>query len=171
MNLENKYDDNGEIRILRPGRYGTVEGLDDSELASGDELERWVYLKEFAPILKLPVKNKFHGPRPEMDEDGHIGWGAFGSVDFERFAGPVFDSKRYKLEKLKEERRDVRIMMSIISERLPGRAKYMVLKYLKLGVLDLEHITDYNMWSLGRRYLKYLRLKKEIKALSEKVRW
>ena len=46
--------------IVRPDRYGTVEGLDEDELANPAELERQVYQKEYGPILALPVKHKRH---------------------------------------------------------------------------------------------------------------
>ena len=152
------------VEIIRPDRYGAVEGLDKSELADPNELERQVCLKEFGPILALPVKNKWHGPRPEIDENGQVEWGAFGTIDFSRIK-PEFNKARYKIDKLKEELRDTVIMMSTIKDRIPGREKYVVLKNLKLGYLDLDNITDSDMWFLGRRYLKYLRLKREIEQL------
>ena len=36
-------------------KYGSVPGLDDSELADPDELERQVFVQEFGPLLALPV--------------------------------------------------------------------------------------------------------------------
>ncbi len=36
-------------------RFGSVEGLYDSELADPDELEMQVFKQEFEPILALPV--------------------------------------------------------------------------------------------------------------------
>ena len=65
-------------------RFGTVEGLDDSELADPDELERMVYRDELAPVLALPVSGDRCSLRPAVDEDGRLDWGAFGTVDFER---------------------------------------------------------------------------------------
>ena len=47
-----------ESVLLRPdrgNRYGSVPGLDDSELADPDELERQVVRGEFGPVLALPV--------------------------------------------------------------------------------------------------------------------
>jgi len=38
----------------RKNTYGGVPGLDDKELADPEELERVVYLQEWAPILALP---------------------------------------------------------------------------------------------------------------------
>jgi|GEM_PF-6867806 len=42
------------IRVLKPSRYGVVTGLDESELADPDELERVAFLREFEPVMRLP---------------------------------------------------------------------------------------------------------------------
>ena len=152
------------VKIVKSNRYGTVEGLNEDELANPDELERQVYQKAFEPILALPVKYTWHGPRPEMDEDGHIGWGAFGSVDFKRL-GSEFNKARYKLDKLQDEFESQTIMVGIIKERIAGNAKYRVLKYLKMGIIDLDHIVNPDMHALARHCLKGWRLQKEIRSL------
>lgn len=154
------------LKRIRPDRYGSVEGLDDSELANPEELERQVYSDEYGPILALPVKKKWHGPRPEMDEDGHIGWGAFGTIDFKRIE-PQFDSRRYKLEKLREELKHTMSMMDMVKSKIKTNKKYAVLNYLKLGYIDVDMITNHNMWRLGLHYLRYLRIKKEIDRLQK----
>ena len=152
--------------IVRPDRYGTVEGLDEDELANPAELERQVYQKEYGPILALPVKHKWHGPRPEMDEDGHIGWGAFGSIDWNRLHSfTTVDKARYKADLLQDEFESEVIMVGIIKERIPGKAKYLVLKYLKMGIIDLNHIKNPDMWALARHCLRAWRLQKEIRSL------
>ena len=111
--------------IVRPDKYGTVEGLDENELASPEELERMVFKQMWKPVLDLPVKHKWHGPRPEMDEDGHIGWGAFGSIDFKRICSG-FNKALYKADLLQEDFESEVIMVGIIKERIPGRGKYLV---------------------------------------------
>ena len=152
------------LKILRPDRYGTVDGLDEDELANPAELERQVYQKEYGPILALPVKHKWHGPRPEMDEDGHIGWGAFGSIDFSRLT-TEFNKARYKADKLQDDFESEVIMVSIIKERIPGREKYLILKHLKMGIIDLDHIENHDMHALARHCLRAWRLQKEIQSL------
>ena len=152
------------IELVRPDRYGTVEGLDEDELANPVELERQVYQKEYGPILALPVKHKWHGPRPEMDEDGHIGWGAFGSIDFARLT-QEFNKARYKADKLQDDFESEVIMVGIIKERIPGRGKYLLLKQLKIDVIDLDHIENHDMHALARHCLRGWRLQKEIKSL------
>jgi len=155
------------VQVERPDRYGTVEGLDNEELANPEELERQVYTQELGPIMAVPVKNKWHGPRPEIDENGQVEWGAFGTIDFQRLV-PNFDRVRYKIDRLKDELADVVLMIDIIKQRIPGKGKFLVLKYLKMGIIDLDHIEDYQTWRLATWYLKAWRLKSEIKELQAK---
>ena len=152
------------VRIEAENRYGHVPGLDDGELADPDELEQQVYAEAFGPVLALPVQRKFSGIRPNIGECGHVDWGAFGTMDFARLA-PTIDRALYKADKLKEQLEHVLILMGIIRERIPGRAKYLVLKYLRLGVIGMEHIADPDMYALARRYREALRLQKEIARL------
>ncbi len=146
-------------------RYGSVPGLADSELANPEELERQVWINEFGPVLALPVERKKRWIRPAIDEDGRLDWGAFGTVDFERMY--PFNKVLYKADKLSEQLKNVLIMFSIVNERVKGRAKYLVLKYLKMGIIELEHIVDNDMRALARLYLRILRLRKGITELRE----
>jgi hypothetical protein len=57
-------------------------------------------------------------------------------------------------------------MLSIVKERLP-KARYKVLKYVKLGILDLDDIADEDMRGFARLYLRALRLQKQIAELRE----
>jgi len=154
------------LRVEHGSRYGSVAGLDDDELLSAAELERAVYQQEFGPVLALPVKGKGNWIRLVVDEAGGVDFGAFGTVDFERMC--PFDKMRFKADKLREQLKDLAIRMGIVKERLPGRAKYLVLKYLKMGVIELEHIDSFDMWCLARLYLRARRLRDEIVRL-EKV--
>ena len=153
------------LKRERTNRYGSVAGLDDSELANPDELERMVYREELAPILALPIQGNRCSLRPAIDEDGIVSWGAFGTVDFERMY--PFNKVLYKADKLREQLKNVLIMFSIVNERLKPRAKYMVLKYLKMGIIELEHMVNNDMRALGRLYLRIRRLRKEIAELCE----
>ena len=155
-------------RAEKRNLYGSVPGLDDDELADPDELERQVWREEFGPVLALPARGTTRAIRPDVDEDGGFDWGAFGTVDFER-SMPEFDKARYKAEKLKERLRDVLIMFSIVTRRLP-RAKFLVLKYLRMGIIELEHIVNDDMLALARLHLRARRLQQEIRALRN-VSW
>jgi hypothetical protein len=153
------------LSVEHGSQYGSVPGLDDDELLGPAEIERWLYQQEFGPILALPVKGKGSWIRPFFDEAGGVDFGAFGTVDFERLY--PFDKVRYKAEKLCEELKDVTIRMGLIKERLLGRAKYMVLKYLKMGFIELGHIINHDMWCLARLYLRARRLRDEIWRLEQ----
>jgi len=146
-------------------RYGSVAGLDDSELLDPDELERQVYREELAPVLALPVQGSRCSIRPAIDEDGRLDWGAFGTVDFERMY--PFNKVLYKADKLREQLKNVLIMFSIVNERLKTMAKYTVLNRLNRGIIELEHIVDNDMCALGRLYLRIQRLRKQIAELRE----
>ena len=154
------------LRRLRPNKYGSVPGLDDSELADPDELERQVLRQEFGPVLALPVKANKSCIRPEVDESGNVDWGAFGTVDFDRYR-QQFDKLRYKADKVAEKRKDVLIMFGIVNERIKAWAKYLVLKYLRMGIIELEHVVDNDMLALARLYLRAERMRKEIAELQE----
>ena len=152
-------------------KYGSVPGLDDEELADPAELERQVIREEFGPILRLPQRQKRWGLQPAIDESGDVDWGAFATVDFER-TRPEFDKARYKAEKLREELRDALIILDIVKERLPGKAKYRVLKYLRMGVIDFEDIASDDMRDIARLYLRVRRLQREIgEATEASSRW
>ena len=153
------------LKRERKNRYGSIAGLDDSELANPDELERQVYKQELAPILALPIQGNRCSLRPAIDEDGRLDWGAFGTVDFEQMY--PFNKVIYKADKLREQLKNVLIMFSIVNERLEPKAKYTVLKYLERGFIELEHIADNDMRALGRLHLRIRRLRKEIAELRE----
>ncbi len=150
------------LRDHRSNPYGSVPGLEDEELASPEELERQVMMQEFGPVLLLPVRGATHGFRPELDDRG-VDWGAFGTVDFARTM-PEFDKARYKADMLKERLRDVIMMFETVSNRLP-RAKWKVLKYVRMGLLGDEHIASWDMWQLTVLDRRIRKLRAEIEAL------
>ena len=154
------------LKRERSNRYGSIEDLPDEELADPDELERQVIKAEFEPILLLPSKARHDGIRPAIDESGGVDWGAFASVDFDRDK-PEFDKARYKADRLREELRDLIITFDMVRAHIPGAAKYKVLKYLRRGVIELDDISDIQMWHLGRLFLRALKLQKEIARLKE----
>ncbi len=160
------------VKVERHKGYGSVSGLDDDELADPAELERWVIIQEWGPILALPVQRRRCDIRPEVNESGQLDWGAFGTIDFDRLR-PAFDKVRYKMDRIREELKHAVIMLSIVSERIPGRAKYLVLKYLTMGFIDIEHIADDDMRAIAKWYLRTRRLGKQIEELRQvrKRRW
>jgi len=152
----------------KPGnRYGSVEGLDDDELASPEELERHALAAEWGPVLLLP-KPKNGRYNPAWDWSVDVDYNAFASVDFDR-TQPQFDKARYKADRLRERLKDVLIMFAIVSERLPT-AKYKVLKYVKQGLVEIEDIRNWDMQQLARLYLRARNLRQEIVQLREASR-
>jgi hypothetical protein len=171
--MEQMFEDDEELAAEevtvqgeQQSRYGSVPGLDDSELADPDELEQQVMLEEWGPVLLLPVHGRSSGIRGVVDEAGELDFGAFGTVDFERTMGK-FDKARYKAQKLREQLKDLTIRIGIVKERLPGKAKYLVLKYLRMGTMELDQVKDTDMLILARLYLRARRLRNEIRRLEE----
>ena len=157
--------ESGLLKRVHKNRYGSVAGLDDSELADPDELQRQVYCQELAPLLALPVQGSRCSLRPAIDESGRLDWGAFGTIDFERMY--PFNKVLYKADKLRERLKDLLILFSIVNERVKPRAKYTVLKHLKMGIIKLDSIVDSDMRALGRLYLRIRRLRQDIAELRE----
>jgi hypothetical protein len=155
------------LRRERSNPYGSVPGLDAEELADPDELERQFLIEEFAPILALPQKTRKGWIRPNIDEDGKVDWGAFATVDFDRYR-PEFDKRGYKADRLKEELANQCLMMETISARLKTKAKYLVIKYVSMGILDLGEVIDFDMYCLAERYLQAKRLQRQIIELEKK---
>ncbi len=153
------------LKLEQKDRYGHVPELDDEELASREELEREILRAEWGLVLDLPVNGKHGGFRPDVDEDGIV-FGAFGSVDFERVK-PGLDKVRYKADKLREQLKDTIIMLEMIRGRLPRKPVALILKSLRMGIIDLEDIGNFDMWQLGTLYLRARQLRKQIVELEE----
>ena len=154
---------------IRESGYGHVEGVPDEELLTSAELERWVYLEEFGPILALPRPKQACFFRPNgFGDNGKPDWGAFGTVDFDRYSGG-FNKRLYKVDKLKERLKDKSIVFEIVSERIQGVEKYAVLRRLRAGIIELEHIQDEDMVALAQVYLQICRLTGEIIDLRKKA--
>ena len=155
------------VWIKPVNRYGTIPDLPEEELADPDELERVIYKEMWWPILSLPQQRWECPIRPNMDEDGRVDWGAFGSVDFDSYR-PQLDKLRYKVEKLREKLKDRVIMLKIMSARIPGKTKIKILKLVGTGVLDIGDIVDNQMYFLAEMYLRALRMREQIDWLQEK---
>ena len=153
------------LKRVRPSRYGSVPGLDDSELADPDELERQAAIAEWEPILSLPATANRRWVKPVVEEDGFVHYGAFSMVDFERTHPPV-DVGRYRTARLREELRDVLIRFDVLKERMPGMGKDLVLKYLRMGVINQSHIVDADMAGLARLRFRADRLQHQIRKTS-----
>jgi hypothetical protein len=155
------------LKRERGNRYGSVEGLPDEELMDPDELERVAHKEMWWPVLSLPQQRWECPIRPNMDEDGRIDWGAFGTVDFDSYR-PGFDKLRYKVEKLREKAKDLVLMLKIMSARIPGKSKFKILKLVRTGILDIGDIVDCRVYFLAEMYLRALRMREQIEWLLAK---
>lgn len=153
----------------RRTKYGTLADLPDEELADPDELERVVYKQMWWPILRLPQQRWECPVRPNMDEDGRLDWGAFGTVDFDSYR-PQHSKMRYKIEQLKERLKDLSGLLRLASDRIPGRTKYKIMGLVRTGVLDIGDIKDNAMYFLVESYLYAYRLRQRIEKLQAKSR-
>lgn len=174
MKHENDWDETAEVDdlpvsaavvVLRPSRYGTLADLPDEELADPEELEQQIMAQEWGPVLALGVKGKRWTFQPSVDESGKYE-GAFGSADFDRIR-PEFDKARYKAQRLREQLDDLLILIGIVKERLPGNAKYLVLKFLRMGIIDMDHIVNEDMLALARLELRARRLQQDAAKLQD----
>jgi len=151
------------LKVQRPDRYGTVEGLPDEELADPDELERCVLRAELEALLLLPErKSKWYSPA--WDTHADVDFNAFASVDFDRLR-PEFDKARYKADKLQKQLKDVLITFAMLNERVTKTVKYKLLKLVGIGRIEADRIKDWDMWQLAKYYLRALKLCKEIRRL------
>ena len=154
---------------IRGTDYGHVADLPDEELLTGAELERMVYLQEYGPILALPRPKQACFFRANgFDDNGKPDFGAFGTVDFERYSGGI-NKRLYKVDRLKDRLKDKNILFEIINERLGSIEKYTVLKLLRASIIDLEHIADSDMYDLATVFLQICRLTSEIIELQKKA--
>jgi len=156
------------LKRKRSKRYGSIADLDDEDLIEPSEVERIYLRNEFAPILALPVKTRKGWIKPNVDEDGTIDIGAFGTVDFDKYVH--FDKALYKAEKLKEELFHERLMIEMISGRIKTTAKYKDIRYALMDILDVDNISDVDMYCLAKRCLRARRLQREIAELQERSR-
>ena len=155
------------VQREKKDRYGQVEGLEVDELADPAELERQVYRQMMEPVMRLPARFKSCGPRPEIDENGELEWGAFGSMDFLRDRPAFMDRSRYRLDVMKEELKDQVIAISMIRPHLKGQSYALVLKYLEMDIISMDDVTDFWMKRMAMRYFKAKRIRQEIKQLRE----
>jgi len=98
-----------------------------------------------------------------------VDWGAFGTVDFDSYR-PQSSRLLYKAEQMKEQLKDRVNLLRMISDRIPGTAKYKILSLVKKGVLDPDDIADWDMWQLAVGYRRAWRLREQIEQLLAKSR-
>jgi hypothetical protein len=167
--MDDRFDYGDRLPILpveRDQGYGSVPGLPDEELTDPAELERQAMIVDWGPILSLPVQSVYGGIRPAIDEDGHLNWGAFGTVDFGRLHGP-FDKARYKANKLEEDVRDAVNTLGMISARLPAESVNSLQAQLRDDSFDIDDLEGADEYGFSRFYTRIKRLRTEIRELRQ----
>lgn len=135
-----------KIEVLRNSGFGSVPGLDDDELADYGELLRQVMTEQLGPLLDIPVKKRGRFVKPTIDENGHLDYGAFGTVDFEKMF--PFNKNLYKLDRLRDELKNILIMFDMVKEKVPEGERGEVVKYVYSGK-DIELIDDHYKWRMA----------------------
>lgn len=154
-----------DLTVEKSSRYGSVPGLDDDELADPAELERCIFLRDFEPVLRLPAPPKRDGIRPTI-EDGRVDWGAFGTVDWERIAGP-FNKARYRAERLSEELQNTLFLLGTAKEKVPAEKRSLAIKEIREGRCTFSDIEDADIRDFTRLYLRANRQRAELLRVRE----
>ncbi len=152
-------------RLRRSKGYGSIQDLPNDELADLAELERQIFRNEFEAILCLPTPRSGRY-NPARDTSADVDFNAFACVDFQR-TQPEFDKAKYKADKLGEQLKDLVIMINIVSDRIPGKAKYAILKQVRMGIIEADDIEDWNMWQLAKLHVRIIDLRKQVSELRE----
>ena len=158
------------LTIERDCGYGSVPGLADEELADPEEMERWAFQRDWEPILMLPSKSYWDGPRPSFSEDGSLDWGAFGTMDYARLK-PRFDANRQRTRELREKLTDATNMLTMVAERVTDPRRSELMSYVTRGIIGLDDIRDENMRALAKWNLRVRELRRGLKALVERQRY
>ena len=151
------------IQAENNNRYGSVPGLDDSELASPAELERAYYQELWGPVLLIPCKKSNSSA---WDINSSSDYNAFATVDFDRMR-PEFDMTGYVRGKLFEQVKDLMIKMKILAERIHGIRKYKILRLVGKGIIKVDDIQHWDMWQLAVMYRQVWKLRRNIERIEE----
>jgi len=150
-----------KVEVLRDSGYGKVPGLDDDELADDGELLRQVMIEQWAPFFDIPMQQAACFIKPTLDDNGHLDWGAFGTVDFEKLF-PV-NKNLYKRDRLREQLRHTLIMFDMIKEKVPEDKRAEVIKYVYSGK-DIDLIDDWYQWRMASWFSRARRLRDRIRS-------
>lgn len=145
----------------RAKKYGSVPGLDDWELADPDVLERWAFVEAWRPILELPTESSEWRPHGVADDDGHIDFGAFGTVDFERMYPTAWSGSRRR--SLSWQLKVARVMLDGVRHRVAPAMQRRILTLLRDGQIEFEHIADDDMQSIAKWWSRVRGLRAELK--------
>jgi len=152
----------GVVRVQRRKGYGTIPDLDDEAPADIGELQRLVAYSMYGPVIDLPGRHGRLG-HVVLDADGEVDWEAVGPAGGRRRrATPGVVGRAGQLRK---ELGRVVGLIGLLEERVPGTAKYLVLKYVRMGILDLEHVSQHELRQVAQLEARARALRAELDGL------
>lgn len=157
----------GAVRVQRRKGYGTIPDLDDEAPADTGELQLMAAWQMYAPVLALPGRYG-NSVRIVLDANGDIDWEAIGPAGGRRRRGQR-PTPRGRAGELREELARVVGLIGLLKERVPGTAKYLVLKYVRMGILDAEHVTDHDLRELVKLEARARQLQDELALHTPRV--
>lgn len=146
----------GSIQVIRTTGYGTVADLDGEEPADIHEIQCMAAWQMYAPLLALPGRYGQPG-RVVLDADGEIDWDRIGPAG----------RRQRRPQQRRTEGDDLRRVLGLISllmERIPGTAKYTVLRYVRMGILDVEHVTHVDLRAVAQLEIQARQLQQKREA-------
>lgn len=144
------------VRVQRTTGYGSVADLDDEEPADIRELQCLAAWAQYGPLLALPGRYGQTG-RVVLDADGEIDWDRIGPAG----------GRRRRPQPPRTGATELRHLLGLISllmERVPGTAKYAVLRYVRMGILRPEHVINADLRAVAQLEARARSLQKEQEA-------
>lgn len=151
----------GAVSVLRQRGYGTIADLDDEAPADVHELQRLIAWRDYEPILSLRGRNGRAG-NIALTPDGEIDWGRISPITASRRRLKPIAVRRGDVSELRERLASTVRMANLLRARVPGTAKYLVLKYVQMGIVPIEEITNKDMRVLAQLDAKMRRLTQRI---------
>ena len=152
----------GAVRVVRRQGYGTVADLDDEAPADIGELQRIIAYEMYGPIIALPGRGRRLG-RVVLDANGEVDWDAIGPAGGRRRRAQPAPVGR--AGELRAELARVIGLIGLVKERVPGTAKYLVLKYVRMGILDVEHVVSHDLRELVKLEARARQLREQLGAV------
>ena len=153
----------GAVRVVRRQGYGTVADLDDEAAADIGELQRIIAYAMYGPVIALPGRGGRLG-HVVLGTDGEVDWDAIGPAGGRRRRAQPAPSGR--AGELRAELARVIGLIGLVKERVPGTAKYLVLKYVRMGILDIEHVTNHELRELVKLEARARQLREQVAGVA-----
>lgn len=151
----------GVVRVQRQTGYGTVADLDDEAPADIGELQRIIAYQMYGPVIDLPGRGGRLG-HVVLDSDGEVDWDAISPAGGRRWRS----ARSGRADELRAELGRLVGLIGLLQERVPGTAKYLVLKYVGMGILDAEHVTNHDLRQLVKLEARARQLREQIAAVA-----